>query len=72
MPWCQIPIEKLPNIKLFGYDILNEDDHFIWAHGPKGRTCIDKAKPVVWFEDVGDAAQAGASAILQPDQYQPR
>jgi hypothetical protein len=38
------------------------------VHGPLGRTCIDKLKPVVWFEDIADAAQAGATAILQPDQ----
>jgi len=68
MPWCQIPFEKIKQITLFGYDILNEDNEFIWVHGPLGRTCIDKAKPVVWFDDAGDAAQAGATAILQTGQ----
>jgi len=68
MPWCRIPVEKLAHIRLFGYDVLIEDDQFMWVHGPLGRTCIDKFKPVVWFEDIADAAQAGATAILQPDQ----
>lgn len=65
MPWCQVPVERLQYLTLFGYDILSEDDGFIWAHGPKGRTCIDKSKPVVWFEDAADAGQAGATAVLQ-------
>lgn len=68
MPWCQIPPERIRQITLFGYDILSEDNGSIWAHGPLGRTCIDKTQPVVWFEDTGDAAQAGAIAILQTDQ----
>ncbi len=64
MPWCEIPPEKLEHIGHFGYDLIMEDGSLIWYHGPKGRLAVERARPRFWFEDMGEAAQAGATAIL--------
>jgi hypothetical protein len=64
MPWCEIPTEKLEHIGLFGYDVIMEDGKFLWLHGPKGRLVVERARPRLWFEDVGEAVQAGAIAII--------
>lgn len=65
MPWCELPPDRLVHLPMFGHDLLHDDGMFVWAHGPKGRTRIEKACPRVWFEDMADAVQAGAVAILQ-------
>lgn len=63
MVWARIPPDKLANLPLFGIDTLQEDGDFVWMKGPSGRICVDKRAPRIWFEDVGDAHQAGATAI---------
>jgi hypothetical protein len=66
MPWCEIPPEQLKHIGLFGYDIVVKEVDYVWAHGPKGRQRIERARPYVWFEDDADAMQLGAIAIIRP------
>ena len=67
MPWAKIPPENLPNMSLFGYDLIQDHGGYAWYSGPNGRTRVEMAAPRFWFEDVADAQQAGATAILAPD-----
>ena len=64
MPWATIPSENLPYMALFGYDIVKDDGDYAWYNGPRGRARIQKDAPSFWFDDVVDAQQAGATAIL--------
>jgi hypothetical protein len=64
MPFVQIPPASLDHLSLFGYDIIVDDGNFAWYHGPRGRTRVEKAKPVVWLDDLADAMQLGATAIM--------
>lgn len=66
MPWAKIPPENLSFMPLFGYDLVQDDGDRAWYNGPRGRMSVEKAAPHFWFEDVGEAQQAGATAILGP------
>jgi hypothetical protein len=62
--WVKIPADKLPHLRLFGYDFIQKGaDGLDWYHGPNGRTAVDPADPTVWVEDEGEAMQLGAKAI---------
>ena len=63
MVWARIPPDKLINLPLFGIDVIAEDGNLLWLRGPSGRMCVDKNAPRVWFDDIGDAHQAGATAF---------
>lgn len=66
MPFCEIPADKLNNINLFGYDVISDNGGpFLWVHGPRGRLRVERSRPRLWFEDIADAMQIGAIAILQ-------
>ena len=64
MPWAKIPPENLEHMPLFGYDLVKDDGDFAWYRGPEGRIRIEKDAPKFWFEDAGEAHQAGATGIL--------
>ena len=64
MPFFEIPPENLEHLPLFGYDKISEDDNFAWYSGPKGRMRVDKKQPFVWLEDMGEAGQLGAVAVV--------
>jgi hypothetical protein len=66
MPWARIPPDKLINLPLFGIDVIHEEEDFVWmTGGPEGgRQRIRKVAPRIWFDDLSDAQQAGATAIM--------
>jgi hypothetical protein len=64
MPYARIPPERLPDLPLFGIDFLLDDGQFAWYRGEKGRIRVEKASPIVFFEEAGDAHQCGATAII--------
>lgn len=64
MPWARIPPDKLIDLPLFGIDVIMDDGDFVWMRGSRGRMHVDKRNPRIWFEDVAEAHQAGAAAIL--------
>ena len=63
MVWARIPPDRLIHLPLFGIDVIGEDGNLLWLHGPSGRMCVDKHAPRIWFDDIGDAHQAGATAF---------
>lgn len=63
MVWARIPPDRLVHLPLFGIDTLQQDGDLLWLRGPSGRICVDVRAPRIWFEDVGDAMQAGATAL---------
>lgn len=64
MPWASIPPERLPDLPLFGIDLIKDDERYPWYRGPKGRMRVDRRRPCIFFEDVTDAHQCGATAIM--------
>lgn len=64
MPWVKIPASNLPLLPMFGIDHLEDDGDFAWYRGANGRMRIEKSNPCVFFEDVTDAHQCGATAVL--------
>jgi hypothetical protein len=64
MPFARIPSERLPDLPLFGIDFILDDGKFAWYHGAKGRIRVEKASPIVYFEEASDAQQCGATAII--------
>ena len=64
MPWARIPPDKLIHLPLFGIDVIQDDGDFVWMKGARGRMHVRKAAPRIWFEDITDAHQAGATAIM--------
>jgi hypothetical protein len=64
MPWVEIPSERLEDLPLFGIDHLVDDGDFAWYRGARGRMRVYKARPRVFFEDLVDAHQCGATSIL--------
>ena len=68
MPWARIPPEYLEHLPLFGIDFLSDDGDFAWYRGLKGRMHVEKASPRVFFEDISDAKQCGATAIPTPKE----
>lgn len=66
MPWCEVPPAALAHVGMFGYHVINDNPEFvILQHGNKGNCVVSKARPVLWFDDVGEAMQAGAISIIQ-------
>lgn len=65
MPYCEVPIEALDRLTLFGFQVLEDDGDFMLVVGDKGRMIVDKSKPFLWFDDIEDAVQIGATAIVQ-------
>lgn len=63
MPWARIPPDKLIHLPLFGIDVIADDGDFVWMSGPSGRMHVDKRAPRIFFEDIADALQAGATAL---------
>jgi hypothetical protein len=64
MPWARIPPNKLINLPLFGIDVIADDGDFVWMSGARGRMHVDKGSPKIFFEDIADAHQAGATSIM--------
>lgn len=64
MPWARIPCDKLATIGLFGFQLEHQDGKNLWYRGPDGDVyCVDKYAPRFFFECVGDAMQAGCTAV---------
>lgn len=65
MPWAAIPPDRAKNIGMFGYNWVSDDgDDYAWYNGPFGLIRVYRPSPKFFFEDVTDAIQAGAEAIL--------
>ncbi|HVA13503.1 MAG TPA: hypothetical protein VNF99_09655 [Stellaceae bacterium] len=64
MPWVRIPPERLESLPLFGIDLVKDEGEFAWFRGSAGRMRVEKADPRVFVEDIADAIQIGATAIL--------
>jgi len=64
MPWVRIPPESLAHLVLFEIDLIKDEGDFVWYRGARGRMRVEKANPRVFVEDIGDAIQLGATAIL--------
>ena len=65
MPYARIPPDKLDQLPLFGIEFLREDGNMLWFQGPGEMVqVISRLNPRVWFEDAGEAHQAGAMGIL--------
>jgi hypothetical protein len=64
MPWFRIPAENLAHLPLFGIDLIRDENGFAWYRGEVGRMRVEKRDPRVFLEDVGEAIQLGATAIL--------
>lgn len=64
MPWVKIPPERLSNLPLFGIDMIKDEGDFAWYRGSAGRMRVEKADPRVYVEDITDAIQLGATAVL--------
>lgn len=64
MPWVRIPPERVKNLPLFDIDLIKDEGEFAWFRGPSGRMRVEKADPRVFVEDVADAIQLGATAVL--------
>ena len=64
MPWVKIPPDRLPSLPLFGVDLIRDEGEFAWYRGSAGRMQVEKADPRVFVDDIADAIQIGATAIL--------
>lgn len=66
MPYVRLPPDRLIHLPIFGIDVIKEDGEFVWmTGGPNGsRQAIWRHAPRVWFDDLNDAKQAGATAIM--------
>lgn len=65
MPYARIPPDKLDQLPMFGIEFLREDGNILWFQGPGDVVqAVDRLNPRVWFEDAGEAHQAGAQGIL--------
>lgn len=67
MPYCEIDVNNLNFLSLFGFQILSETDVFYSVKDFHGRHClIDKKRPFIWFddEDLGEAIQMGVKSIV--------
>jgi hypothetical protein len=64
MPWVKIPADRLQHLPLFGIDLIEDQGDFAWYHGPLGRMRIEKADPNVFVEEISEAIELGAKAIL--------
>lgn len=69
MPWVKIPPDKLPHLPLFGIDLIVDQGSHAWYRGERGRMYVEKADPRVFVEDVADAMQLGATAILKTENH---
>jgi hypothetical protein len=72
MPWVTIPPDQLPNLPLFGIDLIKDDGLFAWYRGERGRMRVEKADPRVFVDDITDAIQLKATAILCGPDKKPR
>ncbi len=66
MPWFRIPPERLGDLSLFGIDLIRDEGEFAWYRGARGRMRIEKSDPWVFFDEISDAHQCGASSIVVP------
>ncbi|KAB2880683.1 MAG: hypothetical protein F9K38_10040 [Pseudorhodoplanes sp.] len=64
MPWVRIPADQLANLPLFGIDLIKDDGDFAWYRGARGRMHVEKKDPNIFVEDINDAIQLKAKAIL--------
>jgi hypothetical protein len=64
MPWFKIPPDKLEHLSLFGIDLIADQGEFAWYRGTNGRMRVEKADPRIFFEDVSEAHQCGATAVM--------
>jgi hypothetical protein len=65
MPWVKIPSDQLPHLGLFGIDLIEDQGDGAWYRGSRGRMYVEKADPRVFVDDIADAIQLGATAILK-------
>jgi hypothetical protein len=59
MPWCEIEPDRLEFLRLFGYEVLEENDEFMMARYGDKAFIIDKQKPFLYFDDLSEIMQLG-------------
>ncbi len=65
MPWFAVPPQKLQHLSLFGYSHpIDIGEHLLATHSDQGDIVIQKANPVVWLDDTGEAMQMGATSLV--------
>ncbi len=64
MPYCEVPEENLAQLGLFGFLVLHETDTHIIVRDSRGESIVVKARPFLWFEEISEAHQMGARAIV--------
>lgn len=68
MPYCEIPPARLQHLGLFGFKVELETTDALVITCQKGdgdeTLLVDKKRPHLWFDDIADAVQMGAIAII--------
>ena len=64
MPWVILPPDRIADLPLFGIDLVVDQGEYAWYRGSRGRMRVEKAAPRVFFEEIVDAHQCGATAIV--------
>ena len=64
MPSVKIPPDALTRLKIFGYQKVGEDAVHIFYESQDSYVVVRKDDPWIWFEDINDAIQLGAEAII--------
>ena len=66
MPWFKIPEESLAHLGLFNYDKVQDLGDAAWYRGPYGRLYVEKSNAWILLEDINDAIQLKAEAVITP------
>lgn len=64
MPWVKIPPSQLDHLSLFGFDKIKDEGDFAWYTSPIGRMRVNKNEPAIFVDDINDAIQLEAYAVL--------
>lgn len=58
MSWHRVHPDKLQYISLFGFEIIGQNDEFLFVHSfDHGQQIIEKSNPMIWFDDPLEANQ---------------
>lgn len=64
MAFYRVSADRLQYVSVFGYKILHEDDNLMLLENHSGSILVDKNNPTLWFDEIEDAMQFGAAAII--------
>ena len=64
MPFFEIPPHNLEHLPLFGCYELSDEGDFAWFTSSRGPQRLQKLRPIVWLDNVGDAIQLGAVSVI--------